>query len=150
MSYSSIEYHKFIIEMAAKKDERTKNHHFLLDEEVKPLDVSENGLWVSCEEKYPWPVYEYEHYPTKTLHSYPCRVKTKDGRITIAVYVVAYSMLPNNDNKVCDWKGWVEMPKNAKNGNWKFIENIFQDKTIDVVQWFEEVTRRFDTLDFTY
>lgn len=94
---------------------------------VLHFDYVDGCSWNEVDEYLPSVSYEHPTDHINVLHSGPCKVKLRDGRITTAVYAVA-------DGDSADCKGWVEMFQKTPS-NWHFVENIFSRETLDVVRW---------------
>lgn len=78
----------------------------------------------------------YAEYPTWIVFSNPCCITTSDNRNTKAVYVFALSCACNNDGTRCEWRGFVEIPKDKEDDDWSFVENVFKEElTLDVIRW---------------
>ena len=95
-------------------------------------DFVEGCAWNEVQEAVPQLQLTYSEYPIAIFFSVPCKVKTED-RTTTACLVQAVAQQLNNDGTHCKWHGWVEMPQDAD--SWSFIQNIFNDKCLEVKRW---------------
>ena len=89
---------------------------------------------------YPDAGAEYSTYPIMCYTSEPCMVITPKHRMTMAVYVCAQGLTPQNDGSKNEWAGWVEIPNwqtwvKGPCEDWSFVDNVYGGKTIQVVLW---------------
>ena len=78
----------------------------------------------------------YDEFPVYIVFSQPCRITTSNDINTEAVYVLAVSCSPNNDGTRNEWRGFIEIPKDRKDDDWSFVEDIFKEElTLDVIRW---------------
>ena len=103
---------------------------------VRHFDHEDGCGWIGCDEHLPILCEGYAKSPIFIVTSQPCKVETKDGRITKAVRVYAVVNIPRNYGKRRKWEGWVEVPGGLiETNDWSFVENIFKGDTIDVLRW---------------
>ncbi len=100
------------------------------------IDYVDGKVYTEIEDGVPVFSELYSESPICIMFSQPCRCITSDRRNTEAVYVIAISCAMNNDGTRDDWRGFVEVPKDKKDDDWSFVENVFKEElTLDVNRW---------------